>query len=68
MRRHFGDSIIELGNSLSYWMLGKSRIMDNFQLSDLNNGEDSSFIFWPKEAWIWAIQNLICFLDIEDEI
>lgn len=69
-RRHFGDNIIELGNSVSYWMLAKSRIMDNSQISDFNNGEDSSFIFWAKEAWerILAIQNLICILDNKDEI
>lgn len=69
-RRHFGDNIIELGNSVSYRMLGKSRIIDNSKLSDFNNGEDSSFIFWIREAWerIWAIQNLICVLDIKYEI
>lgn len=44
-RRHFGDNIIELGNSVSYRMLGKSRIIDNSKLSDFNSGEDSSFIF-----------------------
>ena len=33
----FGDNIIELDNLVRYWMVGKSRIMDNSQIFGFNN-------------------------------